>query len=1160
MKRIFHYIALAFLFIASACTNETTPDGSGWYLEGKEVDWVVPFGASESDSFEIGTKATLSVEKETKVWNLYVFIFDSSGKKIYNHFFDENNLDAGTGSDWWEVNNSESTTGTIHIHTVSRAGSRIYGIANIDADMVNISPELLSTVQNRSDLENMVATLNQPITSRNGYFPMSGTIVDRSTQIQQTVNPGEDLSNTNYVLRLKRLDAKIIFNVRVASQNEDRDGNVMTSSNYSTLHPDCANLTEAIAKYGCKIASFTPGKWQVINVPMKAYVLEIADHGEYSETSRSNKIKNASSDPADYFNSIPTNYDQAKRQDGHPTYSGSSLDEIFIHPFSFYMMENRQKGSKSSGWTYADREKQNKTPLGAGVYENGDFTYAPALGTYVVFSGRVVMDNITYHDSDTGEDFTGATLNGEPTYMVHLGDFSSTYGTSGYGNFDIFRNHTYTYNITIFDVNDIRTEVEINYDPGVSDKTAENEPGAEGRVTVSLEEIYTSDCHYSSHVITFHQKNIKADNVTWYVKTPFNPEGKMPLRVPDENGVEHDVTAGMDYEWVEFRVNDRHYDSGTGSFAYWKNERQIYKPRTGAYSDGKTMNVSELVEYLKLQKKRFDAGISNDFDNGDNPDEAKICVTAFVNEYYYEKDPRDGSYSRNLWKKSINQPMREMHILSDTKASADQDSQSIGASFTIQQLSIQSIYNMENPDLESAWGSEHMDDPMESNDGSQAQSLGTRSYSPGDVLSGKKRGNTSMTNGRYNTAIEWGMIGTYANTDSTFISSTGEGRSHWCTFLNLTADNGTPLMQPSYQALRYSCMSRNRDNNGNGKIDQDELRWYMGATNQLYGLYLGDYGIEGSAKLYQRNATQQAAAKPQWNQHVLSSTMNLESNESDGKAVSGSGKKGPRCIWAEEGVTGSDMARSAQYNEKVTTFSTRCLRNLGYDPNSPNPEGYMKDFTYSPLTNEPVNYIQAKRKKKSLNGNSYVDYPIDNNNTNVNKYATDVYFEFDCTFLNKASRRFYTSIELDCTDEFAESACLPDYLRMAALVDQPISPSEYTVDVMNEYLDDHIGQNPYCPPGFRVPNVRELVLIRYFLPERTSTTEGTIWTQTMCGLARTYWSFGVKGSNKRGNEDAGVWGWAANKEKIQMAHKTNQKVTQIRCVKDINPNDPDDIY
>ncbi|MCQ5300080.1 hypothetical protein NE644_22010, partial [Blautia wexlerae] len=35
------------------------------------------------------------------------------------------------------------------------------------------------------------------------------------------------------------------------------------------------------------------------------------------------------------------------------------------------------------------------------------------------------------------------------------------------------------------------------------------------------------------------------------------------------------------------------------------------------------------------------------------------------------------------------------------------------------------------------------------------------------------------------------------------------------------------------------CLSRNRDENGNGKIDLDELKWYLPATDQLASMFLG---------------------------------------------------------------------------------------------------------------------------------------------------------------------------------------------------------------------------------------------------------------------------------------------------------------------------------
>ncbi|MBR6480241.1 MAG: dicarboxylate/amino acid:cation symporter, partial [Thermoguttaceae bacterium] len=151
-------------------------------------------------------------------------------------------------------------------------------------------------------------------------------------------------------------------------------------------------------------------------------------------------------------------------------------------------------------------------------------------------------------------------------------------------DFNVFRNHNYIYNIYINGVNDIVVEVDANYDLDPSGRLNEPEPGATGKVVVALEEVYTCDSHYSSHVISFHAKNLDPDNISWYVETPFNPDGAEPTVV---DGYEY--TDGIDFEWVEFRVNEM------GSDGLYKQNRQPYKPRTPEFSAYQTMNITELV-------------------------------------------------------------------------------------------------------------------------------------------------------------------------------------------------------------------------------------------------------------------------------------------------------------------------------------------------------------------------------------------------------------------------------------------------------------------------------------------------------------------------------------------------------------------------------------
>lgn len=1075
MKRFLH-IVLTALVLASSCMKEKGEERSE--AEGRMVDVTLHFGSSGELAIE-PTKTSLGIEQESTVYNLYVFIFDSSGKKIYGKFFDHTNRSNSTLSDWWEVTNNQKetaesvplTSGTIHMHAASKSNCIIVAISNIDAEMVNVSPEQLGMVNTYADIASQSAKLNQLIVSRSGYFPMSGEL--------RSVNTSDAEISGKLILR--RLDAKIMFNVHV--------------------------------KPNSKIASFTPLKWRVCNLPKRAYILE---RGEYygdrvlTAAEQASLIDATGNDSENFFDLRETNFETETMTDD--TYSGSTQNKILKHGFSFYMMESRQapRATPEGGWTdYRYRELQDKlNPTTVGTHttvKNGPFTYAPEYAPYVVITGRVVMDNVTYGSTE------GATLSGDVKYVIHLGDFSG----DKFGDFNVFRNHTYVYDVLISDVNDIRVEVNNNNDDNPDNNLYEQEPGASGSVSVSLEEIYTSDAHYSSHVVTFHAKNIDADRVTWVVETPFNPSGASPVVLAD--GTEN--TSGIDFEWVEFRVNDKD-ESGN----YYDQQRQVYKPMTGDWADGKTMNISGLVSYLKTQKKLFDQGKANAFDETADADGGpKISVTAFVNEYYYDKNPINGNYQKDLWKLFVNKPMRYMHILSETLMSADGESRIVGSSFTIQQVSIQTIYNIGNDNLESAWGCEHVTDQLEA---------GSRKYNKNKDQA--DRGNTSLTNGRLNSVKEWELVD--KNGGNSILGDETEYFAHWDSFMNRKAANETPIMLTDYQYLRYSCMSRNRDNNGNGLIDEDEVRWYMAASNQLIGLFLAGYGIEGSARLYQRSLEDRLNSDAEiWRQHVIASTRYPGKTNSNNNA---------RVAWAEEGVNGSDISFTTKSAGATEYFSTRCVRNLGYDP------VHDCDITHSPLATEPDNYIQVKRMRNSM------EYPLKNPTTGATqKHDRYVYYEFDCSRINEESIRYYTDRELVPHDENDEAACLYRKFVAASQADSETRPlskingyDAHFINQLNGYLDDsnNIGENPFCPSGFRLCNVREDAVIWSFVPSEDLND----YLKNVTNHSRTHWSFGEAGKYNK-HQSSKFWGWSINSSKMLMAIENSQSTSYLRCVKDL---------
>jgi hypothetical protein len=1068
MKRVLHIVALfCTLALCTACVKEHTGllHGNG--------EFVLDFGVRYALDMDVTTKSTLTEANESMVYNLYVFIFDSDENKIYGHYFDHNSLNTHT-QEWWEVTNNESennqlkTYGSVHLITTEHTGCTVAFIANIDSEMVNISPEQLGLVGNLTDLKNMQARLNQNIVSRSGYFPMSGIATGVST-----VNGAPKTTVT-----LRRLDAKIRFTVH-AGYAED----------------------------GCKIASFTPLKWQVINIPTRSYVLQ---RGNYVSGTRMPDIQDAASSPADFFDSEPTNF-ETEQSTGH-FYAGSTQNPLLKHGFSFYMMENRRESlldaNSQKPQTYEDRDccqklNEHKSPDGkSSTVENGDFIYADPLATYVKISGRIVMDSPTDDEGSIGK-----TLNANVDYLIHLGDFGSDPS-----NFDIFRNHVYDYDITIFDVDDIRAEIRYNYkDDDTNNNTREDDPGASGNVVIAMEDVFTSDAHYSSHVITFHAKNIKAENVTWYVETPFNPDGAYPVVVQGR-----EFTTGIDCNWVTFYVNRR--DETTHK--YFDEERRVFKPHTpNPYLDpNEPMNITEIVAFLKQQKNYFSSTDPEKhnlhvFDSED--DDAKIAVTAFVDEYYYEVNPVTLEPEHDLWKKFVNKPMRYMHILSDSRSSADGESLAIGAAFTIEQKSIQSIYNISNQGLHSAWGLEHYEDAFE---------RGATKYSENNATGWDgttDRGNTDLDNGRMNSVKEWGMITRTGNEANSCLGNGDDPRAKWSTYLDLTAANDTPLLNDEHKYLRYSCLSRNRDNNGNGVIDRDEIRWYMGATNQLIGLFLGGYGIEGAARLYQRNVVEQeSTVNDVWRQHVIASSRY------DGKNDNNSNTN-PRVIWAEQCLTGSNPDGSKTWANN-TIFSTRCVRNLGYDPVTD------ADITFSPLATKPDDYIKVQ--------------PMKDGAPWTGGYDENVYYDFDCTNLNEQSLRYYTNRELVRHDEHSEPACLYKRFRSAPPKDSPVFAA-ITINAMNDFLDTNIGDNPYCPPGYRLPNVREAAVIRNFISGKNY--------HVNYNFTRTIWSFGKYGDKWNPqrvgsfNNNKPIWGFGTSKDKVLVCEEGNQTTTSLRCVQDL---------
>lgn len=1090
IRKILHTFWMVALVLGClSCVREelATPVGGA---SGGEGWLMLDFGVNKQVSVQ--TKATLPEYTEGRVLNMYVVVFDKDGNKLSSGFFDASDLmDSETGvsnanKNCWFVKNptnagGTSATGRVLMKSAAGTDLTVYVIANLDSDMAKVSSDLLSsTIHDESDIQKFEVFLNQTTVSRNGYFPMTCKVGHVSISESNSGNVARtDIGG----VQLERIDSKIKFIFKT--------GNT----------PDAKGQT---------IEKFEARQWRVVNVPRKSYLLSYNDRGFAKETCGHDIVNvdpNTSSEDyskyaAGFFTTDFVNFEE--------------FPEEGIAEFSFYMMENRQKPKKTPIINYQDRSRAIKDKEGLnkscqvsytlnGVDYTRDmrmFEYANDFSTYVVVTGYVTMK---LHDDEAGK-----VLGGEVEYLIHLGDWGSSNG-----NYNIERNTSYTYTVTINSLNSIRVEVETSQ---AGQTFTENQPGATGQISIAKEEIALCDCHYESKTISFHlsnffkngkinRENCIVDELTWSVKTPFG-EGEPKI----VNGVES--VTGLDYQWVHFRLNKRGDDGN-----YYSDKRRKYTDREfaasetlrsaqenaeedganglpGFHNDG-IMTVPYLCKYIKEQVKKYlDNPKVSDFDDSKSEDGGpKISLTVFVDEFYYDKNPVTSETRSDLWKYFVNKDDRKLHILCNSVKSLDGESSMTGSVVTIQQSSIQCVYNTDPSytALQTAWGVENADEDAGQLDGGKSDGgkywsvYPTNDKQKFEYYQIQDRHNNNQFNGLYNSCKEWGL----SPADGSSVFNTDKV---WSDYMKYEVANSTPQLQEKYKYMRYACMNRNRDNNGDGRIDRNEVRWYLASIRQLVGMYVGDGLLNSKTKLYNKSAAdRESDVKSRWQQHIVSST-NFDNNSNN-----------PTILWAEEGTSTSLFYHNWG---DIQGSEIRCVRNLG-----------------------------------NIDGSSDESYPIDKVPDDYIVYDEDSR-TFTCTHLNSQALRYYTSKELIYSDERSQENNLYKKFEMAPSKDcREVDYSGKSGNISyfewyNEKVDEVISlgkEHPYCPKGYRTPSQIEAAIMRYYVPG---------WGNSQT-LTRTYWSFGKLGNNTK---DSKKVGFSVRDKNVTV---NDAAITKVRCVRDV---------
>lgn len=696
---------------------------------------------------------------------------------------------------------------------------------------------------------------------------------------------------------------------------------------------------------------FTPTSFRVYNIPTKSHLTNGISENENLLTTDVTDVK--------YIHTASENIGTA--QGGN-------------YSFDFYMPENVQEAGSST--TYNQREVW--TGESGASPEEKTWTNAPQNSTFVVISG-------TYEGEATVDGLTqSVTANVE--YTIHLGDFGeSTDASRNYGDFSVMRNYSYTYTVNVMGVDKIIVEAQ-------RAGGEEYQNGAEGSIYDSGSTLYTYnlDAHYEQVYLEYNLTSIAnslgsglfgeeldnaianqliliiqseamdytheaTDNEPYTTRnkrgtlSPYkiyadavrkgteDVAAKAKADVLDGAGTGVEPTKGFDYKWIEFLPQTNTTISEYPGISSWAMESLVGMTNSDFYAGASGSNnmidvYDMIVEMGKAIKQIYDDGNKNgtpssekiEISNAGNDYVARF--TAFVNEYYYLRHPLTGAKATS-WSVMTNKIPREMIIAMSTETSTDGNSSYSKIHSYISQVSMETFYN-DRVSTINAFGIETYNETPLSTTTQDFSFYGDNSTStrldeyltPDDG-----RRNQKYLIGAYNATLDWSKYINYSNNG--WKSSVGTNRaSH-----KLSAD--AYAIKAAYSA----CMSRNRDLNGNGVIDENEIRWFLPSLNEYIRIGIGANALTSAAKLYMG----------------YKSDMTRENYMSGANALNGayyftSSPSGQRVFWAVEKGSYSADGIYVGYNGPKPI---RCIRVLpaageGASTDISSISGVKSDATY----------------------------------------------------------------------------------------------------------------------------------------------------------------------------------------------------------------------
>ena len=426
---------------------------------------------------------------------------------------------------------------------------------------------------------------------------------------------------------------------------------------------------------------------------------------------------------------------------------------------------------------------------------------------------------------------------GDVTYYIHLGNF-----TKSADDFTVRRNYHYTYTIKVNGVDNIIAEAK-------AEDSSEIQPGAEGNITHTTDAYLDVrlDSHYETVLLKV-EANVDAGTYAIRVNSPYSKN--VMVKSTDSPADFEKKKKDLDYGWIRF-----------GKPA--ANKGYISYPGAG---EDKTTDIFGLITDLQNKTEKYWLK-STYTEPGQTTAKEYYYTIAYVNEYYYEdKMNAVGADKTAVLKQFINADDRTMSVILGPNVFESKDGHSTYTDlthgfFNISQRSIKTFYDLS---VANPFGIEQIEETEKTSDYKKERS----SIFSSDYDKDK----SDQDNG-------------YANIPDRFI----DGSSSWNSYISNGFYQSVAL---SNNYAVYQCLSRNRDEDGDGIIDSEELKWYLPAVHQCTYYWFGMNSLPEDARIN---------IEPRTTNNYWSSTSGFET------------------WWAAEG---------SAYGAKEGTCHVRCVRSL----------------------------------------------------------------------------------------------------------------------------------------------------------------------------------------------------------------------------------------